>query len=159
MTHKPTRLEVVIVVVALLLLAFISREPRSGRAYVHVDGDQAERSAVPADAGQNPDEAAASRYARSDGNMEATTPATKPPKQPYKVQRMARVDARGVAHLGYPEVMYGEITVRWIWNGHKLVPCKVVEVTERDGTVTVWSFDDQDNVTITELPPEYVPAD
>lgn len=72
---------------------------------------------------------------------------------------MARVDARNARHLGYPEVMYGEITVRWVWNGSRLVPRKVVEVKEPDGTVTIWSFEDQDNVTITELPPEYVPAD
>lgn len=169
MFERPTRLELVIVVTALLVLLFCSRPPTSGNADVRFDagqfGGQAtldpmqpetggpavsveSSSASPADAEAVP----AGDAIASDG-----LPVDVPP--PPKIRRLATVDARNAPNLDYKDVMYGEVKVRWVWNGQKLVPCKVCEVKEANGVVSVWSFDENENIILSELPPEQVPAD
>jgi len=170
MQRKPTRLEVVIVIVALMVLAFCSREPKSGNADWRYDPAQNEPSperTVPpqnvdtlsmpdASEDSTPESPSASvQESAAPAPASDTTPVSDPP---LKVKRIAMVDARNASHLGYANVLYGEVTVRWVWNGHKLVPRKVAEVKEEDGTISIWSFDNQDNVIITELPPEHIAA-
>ena len=67
------------------------------------------------------------------------------------------VDARNAGDLNYKDVMYGEVKVRWVWHGTKLVPRKVVEVKEPSGVVSVWSFEDHEDILLSELPDEQVP--
>ena len=64
---------------------------------------------------------------------------------------MASVDARTCPGLNYPEVMYGEVTVRWVWDGSKLSPRKVCVVNQPDGVTTGGSFDDPSGATLTEI--------
>lgn len=168
MFERPTRLELVIVVTALLVLLFCSRPPTSGNADVRFDAEQFDAqpmvdpmqpeaggsavsvessSASPADTGAVPaDDAVAS------DELPADVP-------PPKIRRLATVDARNAPNLNYRDVMYGEVKVRWVWNGQKLVPCKVCEVREANGVVSVWSFDENENIILSELPPEQLPAD
>jgi hypothetical protein len=61
------------------------------------------------------------------------------------------VDARNCGNPKYKNLMYGEIAVRWIWNGHKLVPQKVCIVDEGNGVSSVWSFDQNNGVTVSEI--------
>jgi hypothetical protein len=69
------------------------------------------------------------------------------------------VDARNCDSLKYPHVMYGLITVRWVWDGSRLAPQKVCEVKEASGIVSVWSFDEQhEGVTLKEVPEDQVPS-
>ncbi len=65
------------------------------------------------------------------------------PIQP-KLRRIGVVDARNCRGLGYKEVMYGEVTVRWVWDGQRLVPRKVCVVKESNGVTSVWDFDEHD---------------
>jgi len=126
---------------------------------MHVDTDEGRQAIRPTS--QQPDTHTFAEPRLSESRTvlnSSAVDASRRAEQEYRVKRMARVDATGSSHLGYSDVMYGEITVRWIWNGHKLVPCKVVEVKEADGTMSIWSFDNQDDVVITPLPPEYIPA-
>jgi len=67
--------------------------------------------------------------------------------------RIAAVDARGCNRLAYRDVMYGQVTVRWVWNGTKFVPHKVCVVEEEGGVSSVWSFDQQDQASLSELSP------
>jgi hypothetical protein len=82
-----------------------------------------------------------------------------PALQPQtRAKQYAMVDARRCNSLRYPDIMYGEVSVRWVWNGAKFVPSKVCEVRESNGVVSVWNFDDQNKgVTITLVPADQVP--
>jgi len=72
--------------------------------------------------------------------------------QPRK--RMGMVDARNCGRLKYKDVMYGEVTVRWVWDGQKLVPRKVVEVKEKNGVTSIWSFDEHKDIVLSEIRPD-----
>jgi len=74
------------------------------------------------------------------------------PSQPRK--RMGMVDARNCGRLKYKDVMYGEVTVRWVWDGQKLVPRKVIEVKEKNGVTSIWSFDEHKDVVLSEIRPD-----
>jgi hypothetical protein len=65
--------------------------------------------------------------------------------------RIGTVDARNIPHLPYGDVMYGDVTVRWVWNGTRFVPQKVCVVQEKDGVSSVWSFDQQDRAVVSEV--------
>ena len=67
---------------------------------------------------------------------------------------MAVVDATKCKGLNYKDVMFGEVTIRWVWDGRESVPRKVCEVKEKDGTISTWSFDNGDGVVITPIPDE-----
>jgi hypothetical protein len=71
---------------------------------------------------------------------------------PQQTQRLATVDARNCNRLDYDDVMLGEVTVRWVWNGTKFVPHKVCVVEEENGVSSVWSFDRQDDAVLSEIP-------
>lgn len=148
MWARATRVEIIIVSVVLLVLFMCSKPPKSGRAEVDEPADE---SAVPAsfideaemdfqtptDDTPNtiPDEA--SEEISTDSGAEEVPP---PP-------RVGAVDARGLDK----DVMYGEITVRWVWNGTRFVPRKVCVVEEPNGVTSVWSFDQQGQAVLSEL--------
>jgi hypothetical protein len=75
---------------------------------------------------------------QSESNLLAEAPLA--PIQP-KIRRIGVVDARNCPGLNYKEVMYGEVTVRWVWDGQRLVPRKVCVVQEGNGVTSVWDFD------------------
>jgi len=81
-------------------------------------------------------------------------PVARPPDSLPGVTRMGAVDARNCRDLDYDEVMYGEVTVRWVWNGTRFVPQKVCIVEEENGTSSVWSFDQPGDVVLSEVPNE-----
>lgn len=85
------------------------------------------------------------------GGTETAAPDGMPPAdlQP-RTKRVGIVDARNSGNPKYKDLLYGEVTVRWVWNGGKFVPQKVCIVDEGNGVTSVWSFDQQNNVTITE---------
>jgi len=159
MPAKLTRLELAIIVAALVVLLFSNQPPESGNADVRRDigltADALEVIPQPQIDPPEPEEplnevpATAPTPDITPDNSDAKT-ISLPPK-PSK--RIAMVDARKCDSLKYPHVMYGEISVRWVWNGTKLEPRKVCEVRESNGVVTVWSFDEpHEGVTITEIP-------
>jgi len=67
-----------------------------------------------------------------------------------RAKRIGIVDARNCGNPKYKDLMYGEVTVRWVWNGGKFVPQKVCIVDEGNGVTSIWSFDQQNGVTVTE---------
>jgi hypothetical protein len=158
MFARTTRLELIIVITALLLLWFCSRPPTSGNAQTFLDATETSPS-VPlpgpsADSGDLP-ASQASVSPPNPGTVEiaATSPepaAPPPPPQP-RIRRIGVVDARNCDKLNYKDVMYGEITVRSVWDGQRFVPRKVCIVRESDGSSSVWTFDEQDNIKLSEI--------
>ena len=73
------------------------------------------------------------------------------PPQP-KMKQIAVVDARKCDGLKYKDLMYGEVTVQWVWEGGRRVPKKVCQVREPSGVISTWSFDNNDGIVITPLP-------
>ncbi len=157
MFSQTTRLELFIVAAALLLLLFWNRAPRSGNAEVRLDagqmaqetGSQSESSqaAVSSSSPSVPDTTA------SAGNVVSTPAIAAPavPPQP-KFKRIGVVDARKCSGLNYPDVLYGEVVDRWVWDGQKFILRKVCVVKESTGVTTVWDFDKHDpNVTLSEI--------
>jgi len=59
------------------------------------------------------------------------------------------VDARKCPGLNYNDILYGEVTVRWVWDGARFTPHKVVVVREKSGVVSTWNLDDD---VATEIP-------
>ncbi len=179
MSLQNTRLEWVVVGTVFLVLLLCRQPPKSGNAGVRVDLGRTP------EAGQSPTVENTARQGSADLPLQTTRPPsdatfgnpsasqsraveqrpdlTRPdnPRRESAVsaqprpKRMAVVDARRCDGLTYKDLMYGEITVRWVWNGGRLVPEKVCQVTEPSGVVTTWSFDNPD-VIITELPPDTV---
>jgi hypothetical protein len=62
------------------------------------------------------------------------------------------VDARKCPGLNYNDILYGEVTVRSVWDGARFVLHKVVVVREKSGAISTWSFDDRDDIVLTEIP-------
>ena len=168
MWARATRVEFVIVSVALLLLLLCSKPPRSGSADVsdlHTS-PAAEWSAeqTTADPRGNAfetngasEETRLPEFTDRKGEMGDLVDATLPTADvesslQERAKRMAAVDARNCNRLDYGDVMYGEVTVRWVWNGTKRVPQKVCVVEEENGVSSVWSFDQQDDAILSEIP-------
>ena len=159
MRARATRLEFIIVLVALFGLLMCSSPPKSGSAGVN---EQAEADGTPNSTQTVP----YLDLVHEDLDTTSTCPVpaasstdlTDETSAPQTGPRMAAVDARGSDQLGYNDVMYGEVTVRWVWNGTKLVPEKVCVVQEDDGVSSVWSFDRQKEAVLSELPQQSAPS-
>jgi hypothetical protein len=159
MRARATRLEFIIVLIALFGLLMCSSPPKSGNASVsgQTEADDTPDSAQTVLDLDSVDE---------DRDMPSTSPVPEASSTdlaeeisvPQAAPRMAVVDARGSDQLGYNEVMYGKVTVRWVWNGTKLVPEKVCVVQEDDGVSSVWSFDRQKEAVLSELPQQSAPS-
>lgn len=163
MPAKITRLELVIIGAAMAVLLFSNRPPQPGNAEIRTDTGLTTESAqgqpgnVRSPDGPNPQSA----WTDGPGVEPPTGPvpdntAIEPVSPPEpKPKRIGMVDARKCDSLRYPNVMFGEITVRWVWDGTRFVPRKVCEVRESNGVVSIWSFDDrQEGVVLSELPQE-----
>ena len=159
MLGRTTRLEFIIVTVAFLVLMLCSKPPRPGSAEVE---DLRSPQPAPREAAvaflQEPApsiEVNASEPARSDeAPVDEPTPETAngaaEPEAGPPVARMGTVDARNCTGLNYDNVMQGEITARWVWDGQRFTPEKVCVVQGPDGVSTVWSFEQQGEAVLSE---------
>ncbi len=157
MVMRSTRLEFLIVTIGFVILLLCSRPPRSGNAEppqpespvaapetstpvpAPVPEEPAVKIAAPSPSAQTPD-------------VPVRVPEPKPAPAPQPAtKRMASVDARHCPGLNFPEIMYGEVTVRWVWDGSKFVPRKVCVVNAPNGVTTVWSFDHPGGAILTEI--------
>lgn len=158
MFARTTRLELIIVITALLLLWFCSRPPTSGNAQTFLDTAPALHETPlptpPADSGHAPASRASVSPADA-GTVEFPTTSRQtstPPTPPEpRIRRIGVVDARNCDKLNYKDVMYGEVSVRSVWDGQKFVPRQVIVVRESDGSSSVWTFDEHDNIKLSEI--------
>ncbi len=153
MVRHGTRLEFLIVTISFVILLLCSRPPQPGAAVTLEPEVSNLKSQV-----SNPSPPAGTVAPAPEAPTAQASPAPvglpqpEPPQAPKPAtRRMATVDARNCPGLNYPEIMYGEVTVRWIWNGDKLVPRKVCLVREPGGATTVWSFDEPGDAVVTEI--------
>jgi hypothetical protein len=170
MSSQTTRLELTIVAAALLVLLLCRQPPKSGNADIRTDAQTAMQELRPGteDAAQEisggpgsdplsgtddpptqglqtPTIGPSSSHATSDNEGVGTAA----PSQPKK--RMGMVDARNCGRLNYKDVLYGEVTVRQVWDGQKFVFRKVIEVKEKNGVTSIWSFDEHKDVVPSEI--------
>ncbi len=138
-----TRLELVVVGAVLLVLMLCGRPPRSGNA--EVAGGRAD---PPTPSWRQ--ESASAVLPVANPSMEGGASEEMLPDVQPRFKRVGIVDARNSGNPKYRDLLYGEVTVRWIWNGQKMVPKKVCVVDEGNGVTSVWCFDQQEGVTITE---------
>jgi len=166
MWARATRLEFIIVSVALLVLLLCSKPPRSGNADVgdFSDPTSAQEQSAAEETLANPNKDASEANRVDEETLPAESPEFKAagrepidpsadPRPPEYQKRMATVDARNCNRLDYGDLMHGEVTVRWVWNGTKFVPHKVCVVKEKNGVSSVWSFDQQEKAALTEVSP------
>ena len=149
MFSNSTRLELVIVAAMLLVLMLCSRPPRSGNAEIPTD-----RAGLPTATPSWQQESDLAGPRVTDASVQnsggtARSVEMLPDLQP-RFKRIGVVDARNSGNPKYRDLLYGEVTVRWIWNGQRMVPKKVCVVDEGNGVTSVWCFDQQEGVTITE---------
>jgi hypothetical protein len=174
MFSQTTRLELVIVVAALLVLLLCRQPPKSGNAGIRSDVELTlqEPARRTEDEGQKTDDVAIPDPPSATGELQTqdsqpamvnppsdgmtsdnnTTEPAAPPRP--KMKRIGVVDARGCSDLNYKDVMYGDITVRWVWNGQEFVPRKVCEVREKSGAVSTWIFGERSDVILSEIQQE-----
>ncbi len=148
MWARATRVEIVIISAVFLVLFMCSKPPKSGRAEVdEVTAD------LPAPA-PFADEAAYDSKPETDQSVDFKPDET-PEESPVEFEdeevppppTVGAVDGHGRSK----DVMHGEVTVRWIWNGVRFVPRKVCVVEEANGVSSVWSFDQQQEPVLSEL--------
>ncbi len=172
MFSQITRLEFGIVVAVLLVLFLCRQPPKSGNADVRRDAGpiQQELASGAKDSSQNGQDAgafnrqSAIRNPQSANPEPATTTAPmasaasdnsklEPPiPPPPQMKPLGLVDARKCPGLNYDDILCGEVTVRWVWDGAGFVAHKVVVVREKSGVISTWSFDDRDDIVTTEIP-------
>lgn len=159
MRARTTRVEFLIVTVGLLVLLFCSHPPQSGNAevgYLPADSENPSgpREAPPSAADENdlPQPLTWPQDAVEPGDPNAAAPIDQSLPKQQLAPRVGAVDARGVRQSSYNDVMYGDVTVRWVWNGSKFLPQKVCVVKEKDGVSSVWSFDQPGNAVVSEIP-------
>ncbi len=165
MWARATRIEFIIVSVALLVLLVCSKPPQPGNADV---GDVPDSISPPEWSPENPASNQGDEASGTSSALGETVPteSTEPDEEasdsldtasdplPPEQTRVATVDARSCNSLDYGDVMVGTVTVRWVWNGTKFVPHKVCVVKEKNGVSSVWSFDQQEEASLSEVPPE-----
>ncbi len=147
MLARTTRLELLIVNVAILVLLFCSKPPRSGSAQVP---DSAPAGHIRSETLALDDPFAPQTPLDEDVEQDGPNAPDEGANHP-QAPRVGSVDARNISDLPYGDVMYGDVTVRWVWNGTRFVPQKVCVVKEKDGVSSVWSFDQQDKATVSEV--------
>ena len=153
MFSQTTRLEFIIVAVALLVLLMCSQPPKSGNANVPVPPSEpfadggSDNPPVPGDSAPDLIEPA------SELQTETSAPTSEIPAVPQTPQstftepaqvrtvRLRSTAARNTAAPNNPKTPGEEVTVRYVWNGTKLVPQKVRIVDEGNGVRSIYSFD------------------
>ncbi len=160
MWARTTRVEFLIVTAGLLVLLFCSQPPQSGNAdvgYLPADVENPswspDQPASGADVNDLPEPLSQPQQGIEPGDSDTRSdPADGSlPDQP-PAPRVGAVDARNIRQSSYNDVMYGDVAVRWVWNGSKFVPQRVCVVKEKDGVSSVWSFDQPGNAVVSEIP-------
>ncbi len=173
MSSQTTRLELTIVAAAFLVLLLCRQPPKSGNADVRTGAPAAmqeftsgtEDATQQTNGGPASDPLSPTDEPRTRGlQIPTITPSpsgatsdnsdtvSATPSQPKK--RMGIVDARNCGRLKYKDVLYGEVTVRRVWDGQKFVFRKVIEVKEKNGVTSIWSFDEHDDIVLSEIQPK-----
>ena len=172
MGSQTTKLELGIVATVLLLLFLCRQPPKSGNADVRRDVgpmQQAPVARVQVGGYDTEDTAALNPQSaiRDPQLVRAEPPTTTAPVDaaashnatggspippPPQVRRLGLVDARKCPGLNYNDILYGEVTLRWVWDGSRFVLHKVVEVREKSGAISTWTFEDRDDIVTTEIP-------
>ncbi len=171
MFSKITRLELGIVVAVLLVLFLCRQPPKSGNADVRRDAEPTPQQPVRdvEEEGPNtlrstaPDSQSESRSPQMPTLQPPTGTALAPatashngtvePQIPApRMKPLGVVDARKCPGLNYDDVLYGEVTVRMVWDGARFVWRKVVVVREKSGAISTWTFDERDDIVMTEIP-------
>lgn len=165
---KFTRLELVIIVAALVVLLFSNQPPERGSAEIRTDTGLTAESRPDAIPQMQPGLSQSPTISEPE-SLRAVSPDTQSSSAPGtdnlttvsisqprpRPKRFATVDARKCDSLKYPNIMVGEITARRVWNGTTFEWDTVCEVRERNGTITLWNLNDRhEGVIITELPPD-----
>lgn len=151
MFSQSTRLELIIVAAALLALLLCRQPPKSGNAGALVDIGQTPEAGQRTGDEQPATEDAAGFDQESVATPDNTfAPPTVPP-QP-RMKQIAVVDARKCDGLKYKDLMYGEVTIQWVWEGGRRIPKEVCQVREPSGVISTWSFDNNDGIVISKLP-------
>ena len=143
MLARTTRLEFLILAIGLLVLVFCSQPPQYGSADVAFQQD-----VLPTDSERTLSETPAASEQSERESIETEPSVADNPLPP----RLGTVDARNLRPSAYNDLMYGNVTVRWVWDGQKFVPQKVCVVEEKDGVSSVWSFDQQGRAVVSEIP-------
>jgi len=153
MFSQTTRLEFIIVAVALLVLLLCSQPPKYGNAEILTappepvaggasDASSAEADFEPATAepfteSLTDEHAPASDINRPETDLSGRTSSLSetlsPSADPADTQDRAARNSEAAAA--------GEVGVRYVWDGTRLVPQKVRIVDEGNGVHTVWSYD------------------
>ena len=142
MFSQTTRLEFIIVAVALLVLLLCSQPPKYGNAEILTappepaaggpsDDPSTQRDFEPATAeplSESPrdEHAPASDINRPETDLSGRASSLSETQSPTDVQNREAT---------------GEVGVRYVWDGTRLVPQKVRIVDEGNGVRTVWSYD------------------
>jgi hypothetical protein len=143
MRTRASRLEFTIAFIGILALFVCSRPPQPGTAKMRGEPDRDALEGRSMEDGP-PEAAAGATVDQGTFDRDSWPSGT----------RMGRVDARNCDLLDYDKVMYGEVTVRWVWDGTRFAPQKVCIVEEENGVSSVWSFDQQEDVILSEIPSE-----
>lgn len=174
MLGRTTRLEFIIVSMTFLALLLYSKPPRPGSAIMEGIVPQTSISTVPETPPASeltivespnqtlevdlPEPSLVEDASPQESNSQAQSNLRQPTDPAPQVPRLASVDARHCDNLQYDQIMQGEVTVRWVWNGHELVPQKVCVVHEPNGVSRVWRFDEQGNAILSEIQPAPDPS-
>lgn len=169
MLGRTTRLEFIIVSMTFLVLLLWSKPPRPGSAIMDglvsqsllPMGSEASEVLEPAIVEHTyqsvevslPQPSLQESASLQELNFDMDNDLAKTAEPTPQVARLATVDARHCENLQFDQIMEGEVTVRWVWNGHELVPQKVCIVHEPNGVSRVWRFDDQGNAILAEIQP------
>ena len=155
MLARTTKLEFLILSVGLLVLVFCSQPPQYGSAEVgHSQPVKLGSSWPPDDMAPmgNGNDLPASSSPSTENIERMALDAGSVPADSLGPPRMGTVDARNIRQSPYNDVMYGNVTVRWVWDGQRFVPQKVCVIEEKNGVSSVWSFDQQGDAVVSEIP-------
>jgi hypothetical protein len=157
MVMRSTRLEFLIVTIAFVILLLCSRPPSPGNAEPTKPEISNLRTEVPDPVpvvvpAAIPTEPIKETPTAQIPPAPVNVPRPDPPQPPKpRTKRMASVDARNCPGLNYPQIMYGEVTADFVWDGNKSVLRKVCVVKGPGGVTSVWSFDDPGGAILTEI--------
>jgi len=147
MFSQTTRLEFIIVTVALLVLLMCSQPPRSGNANVQMPpsepaaGVRSDNPAVPQNSLSETADSVSGRLTETSAPA-SDIPAVPPSDQSSFIEQApARMTPAGSTAANNEEATSEEVAVRYVWDGTKLAPQKVRIVDEGNGVRSIYSFD------------------
>ncbi|MBN2133261.1 MAG: hypothetical protein JW741_27425 [Sedimentisphaerales bacterium] len=153
MFSQTTRLEFIIVAVALLVLLMCSQPPRSGNADIQMPtltpdlGEGSENPPAPGDSAPQIIERVSELPTETSAPASEISTARQTPRNTFTEPMQVRTvplrsaAAQNTAAPNNPKTPSEEVAVRYVWDGTKLVPQKVRIVDEGNGVRSIYSFD------------------